>query len=160
MEHMDVDQEPPVPVDPRVPHPDSWLPAGVVARVDHDEVERGWVIARRIHGDQEEQAFAYKLFLPTWRPFIGGGAQGTLVPVSEDSFHPGEGGIDLATSLLDLEWDLTPEAWVEANRWRAERDRVSLSALKRSDKRFLAQLSRGRSPDYPFDAGPWDGPAD
>ena len=92
VEHMDVDQEPPVPVDPRVPHPDSWLPAGVVARVDHDEVERGWVIARRIHGDQEEQAFAYKLFLPTWRPFIGGGAQGTLVPVSEDSFHPGEGG--------------------------------------------------------------------
>ncbi|WP_144407217.1 hypothetical protein [Clavibacter michiganensis] len=129
--------------------------------MDQDEVERGWVIARRMHGDQGEQEFAYKLFLPTWRPFIGGGSQGTLVPVSEDSFHPGEGGcIALATTLLALEWDLTPEAWVEANRWRAERDRAGLSALKRSDRRFLAQLSRGRSPDYPFDAGPWDGPVD
>ncbi|CAQ01978.1 hypothetical protein ACR8AL_09030 [Clavibacter sepedonicus] len=148
---------------PAVPAYDDWLPSGIAGCIRLSGYPHPWVMARRNGNDFFLRDDAYRLKLPEDVLRYGDGEYDWTVGTAEGAFAPAPEGsiIDVVTTVLEVEWDASPEAWQEARAWfvrDSERRWDSMmTGERRSIERLVGRRRRRTSQGY-FDVDPFDGP--
>jgi len=148
---------------PAVPPPDEWLPSGIAGRIRLPGYPHPWVMARRSHDDFWLRDDAYRLMLPEDAFRYGDGEGQWMVGTAESASEPWPEGslIDVVTTVLDVEWDASPEAWEEARAWfvrESERRWEELSAKERRRIEWLVGPREAKTTHGYVDVGPFNGP--
>jgi hypothetical protein len=146
-----------------VPPYDDWLPAGIAGRIQLPGYPHPWVMVRRNDNDFFLRDDAYRLMLPTDQLRYGDSEYDWMVGTAEGAFAPAPEGsiIDVVTTVLEVEWDASPDAWEEARAWfvrDSERRWDSMTAKeRRSIERIVGRRDQRTHHGY-FDVDPFDGP--